>query len=79
MSDNKKTSANMAIETIKNIIKALENTAKGEDVKMLLHYIDILDPTKLVTKKEVEKIVEEKIRKLTKEEKLKLIKRELER
>lgn len=49
-------------ETIKHLIKELGLFAKKEDVRSLEKYINIWDPMKFVTEKEVNKLVDEKLK-----------------
>ncbi|HDD05243.1 MAG TPA: hypothetical protein ENF51_02010 [Candidatus Aenigmarchaeota archaeon] len=46
------------LETVvKNIIKELENVAKVQDVKVLERYINLLDPTRYLTKEEAIQLI----------------------
>ncbi len=47
---------------IRRIINDLTNTARKSDVKLIEKYIELIDPTNIVTRKDVERIVEEKLR-----------------
>ncbi len=47
---------------IRRIINDLSNTARKSDVKLIEKYIELIDPTNIVTRKDVERIVEEKLR-----------------
>ncbi|RLG17710.1 hypothetical protein DRN62_00300 [Nanoarchaeota archaeon] len=42
---------------VKNIIKELENVAKVQDVKVLERYINLLDPTRYLTKEEAIQLI----------------------
>lgn len=48
-------------EKVKLIVKELKDTAKSEDVELLEKYINIWEPMNFVTRKEIEKIIEDKI------------------
>lgn len=50
-------------EILRRITKDLSDTAKLSDVKVLEKYINMIDITRLITKEDVEKIVEEKLKK----------------
>ncbi len=54
-------------ETLKKISKTLENLATREEVKIIEKYVNLLDPTSFITRKELEKtierILEEKLKK----------------
>ncbi len=45
-------------ETLKKISKTLENLATREEVKIIEKYINLLDPTSFITRKELEKTIE---------------------
>ncbi len=47
---------------IRRIINDLSSTARKSDVRVIEKYIELLDPTSLVTKDDVERIVEEKLK-----------------
>ena len=47
---------------VRRIINDLGNTARKSDVKLIEKYIELIDPTNIVTRKDVERIVEEKLR-----------------
>ena len=50
-------------ERILELIREFENTAKREDVKVLDRYINLWNPVKFVTQKEVQDIVKEMLEK----------------
>ncbi len=50
-------------ELLRRVVKELGSTAKLSDVKVLEKYINMIDITRLITKEDVEKIVEEKLKK----------------
>ena len=49
---------------IRKIAKDLENTAKMHDVKVLEKYINLLDPTRIVTREDVIRIVRREMGKI---------------
>lgn len=52
-------------EKTKLIVKELKDTAKNDDVKLLERYINLWEPVNFVTKKDVERIVEDKLSELS--------------
>lgn len=54
-------------EKTKLIVKELKDTAKNDDVKLLERYINLWEPVNFVTKKDVERIVEDKLSELSQE------------
>lgn len=48
-------------EKVKLIVRELKDTAKSEDVELLEKYINIWEPMNFITRKEVDKIIDEKI------------------
>lgn len=48
-------------EKVKLIVKELKDTAKSDDVKLLERYINLWEPVNFVTKKDVERIIEDKL------------------
>ncbi len=55
-------------ETLKKISKTLENLATREEVKIIEKYVNLLDPTSFITRRELEKtinlLLEEKFKEL---------------
>ena len=47
-------------DNIHHIIKELELTAKKQDVNVIEKYVNLMDPTRYVTKEEVLKLIEKK-------------------
>ena len=47
---------------IRRIINDLSSTARKSDVRVIEKYIELLDPTSIVTRDDVERIVEEKLK-----------------
>lgn len=56
-------------ETIKHLIKELSLFAKKEDVHALEKYINIWDPMKFVTEKDVDRIIEERLKQISESKK----------
>ena len=52
-------------EKVKLIVKELKDTAKSEDVQMLEKYVNLWEPVNFVTKRDVERIVEDKLQEMT--------------
>lgn len=46
-------------DTMQNVIKELDHCARAEDLKVLEKYVNMIDPTRLVTREEVQRIIEE--------------------
>ena len=47
---------------VRRIINDLGNVAHKSDVKLMEKYIELMDPTNIVTRRDVERIVDEKLR-----------------
>ena len=47
---------------LRRVISDLSNAARKSDVRVIEKYIELLDPTNLVTRDDVERIVEEKMK-----------------
>ena len=47
---------------VRRIINDLSNVAHKSDVRLIEKYIELIDPTNIVTRRDVERIVEEKLR-----------------
>ncbi len=47
---------------VRRIINDLSNTARKSDVKLIEKYVELMDPTNMVTRKDVERIVREMLR-----------------
>ena len=58
-------------ETIKHLIKELSLFAKKDDVRSLEKYINIWNPMKFATEKEVKSLIEEKLKNLKGESEIK--------
>jgi len=50
-------------ETLKHLVREMENFSKKEELKVLEKYINLWNPMKFVTAEEVERIVAEKTKK----------------
>jgi len=58
-------------ETIKHLVKELGLFAKKDDVRSLEKYINIWNPMKFATEKEVKSLIEEKLKELKEEREIK--------
>lgn len=47
-------------DTIQHIIKELELTAKKQDINVIEKYVDMMDPTRYVTKEELKEMLKKK-------------------
>ena len=54
---------NTTKEVINNIVKELENFASKNNVKVIEKYIDLLNPLNFVTEEQLNKVLDEKLRK----------------
>lgn len=61
-----KESINLLKETIKDMIKELRLLARKEELKILEKYINLWNPLSVVTKEEVEEIVEKRLKNVRK-------------
>ena len=52
-------------ESIKDMIKEMQNFAKSSDLKVLEKYINLWNPLNFVTDKEVKKLINEELQKIT--------------
>ena len=57
-----KESLDLLKNTIKNTLKELQLLARKEDLKILEKYINMWDPLKVITKEEVEEIIEKRLK-----------------
>ncbi len=57
-----KESLNLLKNTLKNTLKELQFLARKEDLKILEKYINMWDPLKVITKEEIEEIIEKRLK-----------------
>lgn len=58
-----KDSLNLLKDTIKNVVKELQLLARKEELKVLEKYINMWNPLNVMTKEEVEELIEKKLKK----------------